>query len=291
MSLQRKIMKRQNSGRMLECQFAARRYFNAAEISYVVALACSVLSGLTILIPSTGDVLVERLSVACPVVLDILVWGLTWFAGYCVKNGALLRNYFDRVVFGFNLGSDYDERKIWELVGRIVKRNKKDCELRISHTARDIPPGVKGWYEFSRKYSDSEVILECQKQNQWWTKKMAFARMTVYGLVFLVIIFIFVVLFGLGFDVFRAAFCLLGLTLVFLDRLIYSVKYWVSLLRVDGSLEILGSSGEARQVEKIQSAIEARRRMPVLEMNIIHEKRGGKLSRRYEAISKNNKKL
>ena len=286
MSLQRKIIKRQNSGRMLKCQFAARRYFNAAEIGYIAAMGCSILSGFMILIPNTGDVLVERLSVACPVVLDILAWGLTWFAGYCVKNGALLRNYFDRVVFGFNLGDDYDERKIWELVDKIVKRNKKDCELRISHTARDIPSGVKEWYEFSRKYSDSEVVLECQKQNQWWTKKMADARVVAYGSVFLAIIFVFAVLCGLGVEVFRVMFCLLGLTLVFLDRLVYSVKYRVSLLRVDGSLEILGSSGEVRQVEKIQSAIEARRRMPVLEMNIIHEKRSRNFSRQYEGISK-----
>lgn len=285
MGLQKEIEKRQNEEKMLKCQFAARYYFNAAELWRRCGFWCSFLSVLMFLVPWVDGVSAERAAIILPCVLDGLLAVSILAVNNNVRKGALLRNYFDRVVFGFSVDR-YDTREISELVQRAVSHKPKKCGLQILHTSEDRLPGVRNWYKFSQKYSDHEVIFECQKQNQWWTKRMVLMKITVYLLLFLAVIIAGIaVVCLLQINLFRVLACLLGLIIAFGDGLVNEVKGLLALVEIKGCIEALNISHSRKQIEMLQRKIEERRKLPVLEINFVHRLRSRKLSMRYDEIS------
>lgn len=95
---QEQILKKQNENKMLRCQFAARVYFNNAELLNYASWAFSVLSALTLFLPN-GD---STIIMVTPLIIDIIAYLFHYFAEKEVNIAAKLRNYFDSVVLNIH---------------------------------------------------------------------------------------------------------------------------------------------------------------------------------------------
>ena len=288
MSLQERIMKRQNETDMLGYQFSSRRYFNTAEKCYSMAIIFSVIS-LLLAIPELNNSIVVMLFIITASIFDVVSWVLLFFAGQSVKYGALLRNYFDNYVLGFKT-TGYSERtirKIKDLTNKCVKKHKKEYEIQTSHTSRDDPPGVKDWYEFSTDYSDADVVFECQRQNQWWTTKLLLRRIAIFFILLVCIIVVaIIVLHYSQIGVLKILVCFIGLVITFIDIIIESIRCVIITLEIEGSIKILEASKNLAQLELLQAMIEKRRELPVVEINLIHKRKSRVFSEEYEQLSK-----
>ena len=288
MQLQEIIKDNQNKREKLECQFAARKYYNRAEGCLVAMLICSVISALFVVFPDSPNNVAKVVLVAIPLFLDLVSAIFLISTSQLVKNAALLRNYFDQTVLHFQ-GKEYsneDLRHIRELRSRMVSKYAEECKVQITHTSRNNPPGVKDWYEFSREYTDSEVVFECQRQNQWWNKKLLAKRMVCYAIVCGVVIVASVSLISLScISAWRILVSFFGIAISLIDRIYENFLYISLSKKIDNYIELISISKNDDQIEKLQRKIEERRAMPVLEMNIIHKKFSKCFSERYEKIA------
>lgn len=285
MHLQEIINNRQNDEDMLKCQFAARHYYNAAEKYCALAFGSTLLSCLCILLPSGN----KPLALLLPLLLDVIAFFLYYKMGRAVSAAARLRNYFDDIVLGFNRKSQAQNemRAIRKLVHEACSKNEADCLAQIANTGRDDPPGVKNWYEFSKNYADTEVVFECQMQNQWWSKKMIWGRLIAYVTLLLICV--------VGFSListhfpdytFRISVCVLSLFITLLDRALENGSYLRITMEIDNACKLLSSSKNKELLEELQNWIESRRGLRVIELNFFHKKISKKLSEKYEQISK-----
>ncbi len=286
--MQEIIKDNQNKREILECQFAARKYYNKAEGCLVAMLFCSVISTLFVVFPDPTNNVAKVVIVAIPLFLDLVSAIFLICTNQLVKNAALLRNYFDQTVLYFQ-GKEYsdeDLRQIRELRSRMVSKYTEECKVQITHTSRSNPPGVKDWYEFSREYTDSDVVFECQRQNQWWNKNLLAKRMVCYAIVCGVVIVVSVSLISLScISVWRIIVSFLGIAISLIDRIFENFLYISLSKKIDNYIELISISKNDDQIKELQRKLEERRAMPVVEMNIIHKKSSKSLSERYEKIT------
>ena len=288
MSLQKEIQERQNKPEMLMHQFAARYYFNTAEKCFTAAFILSV-AALSLALFDSDDSILSTLLLIIPPMFGVCSWILIFRASRFVKNAALLRNYFDNQVLGLKDGftPETTMRKIKQLTNRVVKKHRTEYEIQVVHTSKDNPPGVKDWYEFSKQYSDSEVIFECQRQNQYWTKKLLIMRLVFYGILFIITLTVAILLccaFQIGF--WKVVSCVFGLLGVIADSIINNTRYINITSEIDGAIKILEISNDAAQIEKFQEMLGSRREIPVLEINLIHRRNSSSISEEYNRLSK-----
>ena len=285
MTLQDKIISRQNDEDMLKCQYASRYFFNIAENYSTVAFVFSFLSVLCIFIPESP----KWLALLLPILLDALVFTLYFIMGKTVTKAALLRNHFDDTVLGYNKQRlpDNEMREIQTLIFKAISINEAESQRQMANTGRDNPPGVKNWYEFSKKYTDSDVVFECQTQNQWWNKEMLRRRLITYSFILLICI-IGAILTHRYYQVslLELSFCFGGIIITFADRIYENVKYCRMSIKIDDFCELLSTSKSKMQIIALQELIESRRRLRVVEINRIHKRNSKKFSEQYEQISK-----
>jgi len=287
--LQETIVKNQNSNNMLKCQFSARHYYNLAENYNVAAFIGSLISLSFLLIPDKAYVAYSPIFLLTPSVFDIASLVCYKLMGISISRAALLRNYFDEIVLRTKISNntDSDIRKINSLIINVVDKSKEECELQISHTGRDNPPGVKNWYEFSKQYADSDVMFECQRQNRWWNNELSHRRIFLYGsVVILVIISGILLVFFSNFSILRVFVCLLSAAITFTDRFIENLKYIRLSMKIDDRCEALEVSKNKALVSSLQELIAKRRELKIVEINHIHKKHSKELSERYEQITK-----
>lgn len=288
MIMQEEIKKRQNEPEMLKCQFAARYYFNQAEKFFDGAFVSSFLAFLLGLLPDLSNNILSAVCTIFPPLLGIASWVLLFFVAQFVKNAALLRGYFDDQVLGFRItdGSESTLRKIKQLTNRVIKKHKNEYEAQAAHTSQDTPPGVKDWYEFSKDFPDSDVVFECQRQNQWWTKKLSSRRLVLYCLAFVATIVMAVSLYvAFHVDLWKIVGCLLGFIGVVLDAIVANIQYATISKEIDGAIKILERSKNAVQIEGLQGMICKRREIPALEMNLLHKRKSKMFSAEYGGLS------
>lgn len=284
MSLQEKINNRQNDEDMLKCQFAARHFYNSAENYSAIAFMFSLLSCLCIFLSNTNSALM-----LLPLLLDTFVFVFYYKMEKSVSAAAQLRNYFDDTVLGFNRKSQAQNemRAIQQLIHKACSKNEADCLTQIANTGRDDPPGVKNWYEFSKKYADTEVVFECQTQNQWWNRKLYWRRMVFY-IVIVLACFIgcgIIINYYPGFSL-PLVICFGSFAITFLDRACENVRYLRLSIKIDDVCEILSNSKTDQQIVELQKLLESRRKLRVVELNHFHKKNSKKFSEEYEQISK-----
>ena len=279
------IQKRQNEMRFLKIQYAARVCFNAAEkYNYFAWFAC-IVSAFSILLPDTGHTFILN---GIPFVFDFVA------AIFCVltqKNvywGARLRKYFDANVIGINPSqfSKTEEQSVIEKAEAIFSTHPHDGLIQTRNTGHDIPPGVKDWYEFSTPLNAVDAQFECQKQNIWWDKKMSQRKIPRILFVGICII----AAFGFSMHILNRSIlttflCSSGIILKIFERLYENIKYIQVSLQIDGSKETIEVKPEEKYVEHLQSLIDERRGINVLESNSIHKKVAAKLSALYSKFS------
>lgn len=278
MSLQENILQRQNDHTMLRFQYAARKYFNLAEIFGNVALGASLASVFLILLPELSN---ENVSLFAPIVLDIVALGSYTIMGCCVSCGADIRNYFDQFVLDIDSEKYSREYKIKlrNKVDIITKLFKRECLEQIDNTGHDYPPGVKDWYEFSREYRDSDVVFECQKINARWDKELTAKRLKIQFTVILVVILIVsgaCILYNVS--VWKIIACIISAAITFFDRIKENIVYIKQSEKISGRIEALEISKNKVHIKELQKMIGNRRKIRVVGINRLHKQNSKRMS-------------
>lgn len=271
--------------KFLKIQYAARRCFNAAEnYNYFAWLAC-IVSAFSIFLPDAWHTFIVN---GIPFTFDfvaVIFYALTQKNVYW---GAYLRKYFDANVIGINPSqfSKSEEQNILEKAETVFSAHPHDGLIQIRNTGHDVPPGVKNWYEFSTPLNAVEAQFECQKQNIWWDKKMSQRKIPiiVFGGISIIACFGFS-MHILNRSILTTLLCSSGIILKLFERLYENIKYIQVSLQIDGSKETIEIKPEEKYVEHLQSLIDERRGINVLELNSVHKKVAAKLSALYSKSS------
>jgi len=260
---------------MLRYQYASRSYYNSAEklndlVWLIVVFAWSVIFWHDNLSFS------KIFSVGICFFADMVAMILNSQIKKNVYWASALRKYFDAYVLGINI-DQFKESEIEKLEELSIKATKKCVEKskeQMSNTCYDTPPGVHNWYEFSQTLSEQDAIYECQKQNCWWNKKLMYKRI-LYTIIVLLLLFIVYLVFYLFIKaktgILLFFFSSSGLVLKCVERSIANCKYYMLSLKIDGALEVLTNSRSDENIKNLQTQIDARRSMLVLERNFIHK--------------------
>lgn len=269
MNSQAQILQKENQKDMLECQFASRVCFNRAEKLNYIAWLLSIPSALLILPLSFN----EELSIALPLIIAVFTLIARKIARYYVEWGARLRNYFDSKVLdiGATEISKEEHSLILEKVQTIANKYPDECRTAINTDDQADIPGVKNWYTFSRKYTSNEsAVFECQRQNYWWTDKQFLYRKIIYSII--LVILALAVTVGIYYSPVKTIFCLISLILNLYDDISENIRAWKIMQSVKTIVALPGIENNSSQISRLQTYIEKRRGLLVLEINSIHRK-------------------
>ena len=278
------ICARQNEEQMLCIQFAARKYYNRAELFDILIWATCFIAWLAILLPtdSVWGTIVPCITTA----LDVAIFIFFWCLSKNVKRAASLRAYFDSYVLGIprQQHSTSDRQNLVELALEAAEKHPLDYATQIANSGHDTPPGVRDWYEFSHACDGLSAVFICQKQNCWWTRKVSQAK----RIVSVVTTILFVALFCLvayaawpqksGLHIFLSV---VGIVLKILERVVAKYNYHCISEQLTGATEAIENNLTVEGIESLQKLIDKRRSLPVLESNIIHKINAKVFSSRY----------
>ncbi len=278
------IKERQNEPEFLKIQYSARVCYNLAEkYNHITCVAC-VLSMLFVLVPDNW----------CNAIRNGVPFALEFIAAICfgistsnVAWAARLRKYFDAKVLQIcaDQFDDSEHRSITEKTESITTKRREEYETQIRNTGYEMPPGVKDWYEFSSTLNGTRAQFECQKQNIWWNKKMLKGRIIV---TLALGVFVFVVfttcIYKMQSSILNIVLCSAGFILKLVERICENIKYLRVSERIDGAVQIIGDVPPEAQIIKLQSLIDERRSLNVLELNFFHKKVAAKLSALYRKL-------
>ena len=288
MSKQEKIVRKQNERSMLEYQYAARYYYNHAEKLSALAFLFAFFSVLSMMLPEQKNNDWSCFLIGFPIVCDAISILLYYFMGKDVQTAALLRNYFDAVILDIDVNEYTDslKRNIKDLTKLAIKKYINYATVQIANTGRDNPPGVKDWYEFSKNYSDIEVVHECQRQNVWWNRKQLKFRTIVNAILLIVVLIILGLCINHGIELWRVGICAVSFIITFFDRIVNNIKYILVSKEIDGMSENVDFYGNVKQIANLQKHIADRRKIPILGINILHQITNKRLSERYASMTK-----
>lgn len=276
------IQERQNDEDLLKVQFAARVSFNSAEkFNHFAWIAC-IVSAFSIFLPSGWPMCIIN---GIPFIADIFAFLFSIVTSWKVKQASTLRKYFDSYVLDIQLNqfSETELRKIREQTEKIYLKSPINATIQISNTGNDSPPGVRNWYTFSKFYDGLDAQFECQRQNTWWNSKMFTIRIIVSSFLLFVGGSIFFALL-LSNDVLNNLLCSAGILIKIFERFIENCRYICISRQIDGSQQTVEVHPTKEGIEKLQSLIDARRSINVLELGWFHNKLANKLSKLYKKI-------
>ena len=277
------IQERQNSEFALKVQYAARVCFNSAEkYNHLTWIAC-LASAFSVFFPSDWPVYIVN---GIPGVADIMAFVFGRITSKKVSQASMLRKFFDSYALDIQADqfSEPELRVIREQTEKIYKKNPFDGTTQMTNTGSDLPPGVRDWYVFSKSYNGIDAQFECQRQNTWWNSKMVKARIiaTILGLILISSIFLFLLLDN---SILNILLCSVGIIMRVCERAIENWKYFRISRLIEGAQQTIEVHPTAEGVEKLQSLIDERRSINVLEFGYFHKKLANKLSKLYENIS------
>lgn len=288
MRLQDEIIRRQNQPDLLKCQYVSRHFYNAAEKSGRVAFILALISGIINLLPNTASGTWNSISWAAPIIIDLFIFIFYYIMSEQIRKASMIRNYFDAIVLEFDeLIEQNSVNDIRRIVTEVSRKRPEECKTQISNTGKDVPPGVKDWYTFSKNYADEDAVFECQKQNQWWNNKLMKLRLSIVAILFIIGIALFVIA-GVFFisSPFKTLIGGLGFLAVFIDSIIENRKYIDISHKIDNSFELLENEKTRRQIIHLQKLIAHRRELRVVEFNFLHKLTNKQNTNEYEEESK-----
>ncbi len=281
--IQQNIENKQNEEFFLKCQYSARYYFNLAEKLNIWVWIICFLTSLTVFITSDSNLI----TLGLPLILDLVSFILEYNFNKSVKNASDLRNFFDANVLDIN-PNKYTETKIRHfksLIEHTINKNILEASTQIKNTGRDNPPGVLNWYEFSRSFTDNEAKFECQRQNCWWNEKLSKYKIRLFFfaiIIFLTITLILKYYFKISF---LRIFLSSALLFKIFERIHVYCAYCKTSIQIQGDCEMVEHSMTKENIEFLQTKIEKRRKIKVLNYDFIHKKLAAKLSNQYKNIS------
>lgn len=168
-------------------------------------------------------------------------------------------------------------------------KNRKDYQEQITHNGNDATPGVKDWYTFKKEFSDGdrETIIECQRQNGFWTGKMSKWKMIIT--VIIGIVLFFVLWYEIQKHQLKVLPCLVGvvaLVMKLIERVLVNLKYIKAFEKIEGATENTRLNGNDEQIRAVQSRIDELRSIPVFGINFVHKNLANYYTNLYDEIQK-----
>lgn len=191
------IFNKQNTDELLILQFSQRKHYERAEkLQYVLW----VLMVINIIVSNTNVVrysLGFDASILLSSVITILYIFFKEWINKNVQIGAYTKELIDCKLFEFkivNRFKKYTEKELYELAIYKKNKNKKEYYIQVGNTGIDVPRGVKNWYSNYTHMNKSRAILECQKENLWWDRKLSgiYVNICCGLIVFIMIISIYI---------------------------------------------------------------------------------------------------
>lgn len=274
------IQNRQNGEKLLKIQYAARANYNFAEnLNHFAWLLC-LISAFSIFFPDNCS---EIVSYGIPFVADIVALFLVLLANHKVKTAANLRSYFDSYVLNItpNQFMETDIRKLTEVAEKEYCKNPQKAKVQMYNTGKDFPPGVHEWYVFAEPCIGISAQFECQRQNTWWNSKMLHKRLVATICAFVIIGIAFLFLLGNS-NVIVVLLCSAGIIGRVVERLIENSKYIYLSILIDGAQQNVEAHPTTEGIDNLQTLIDKRRAINVLELNWFHKKNSNRFSKLYE---------
>lgn len=277
-----KIKSRQNERKMLQYQYTARHHYNLAEgINKALWLLLFITSLINLFPVLENYFWIRSLLVA----VDVTVVALTVYCNSSVKKASDIRAAFDEYVLGIkSCGfNPQDTSKLNEIVYKTVKSHSQKAETQMRNTGKDNPPGVKDWYEFPENFSDSNVVLFCQRQNMWWTKNMIKAQSVIYFFELLVIVVFTIWMLSVSnLTIGDKLLWAIALLIKTGERIYTNAKFICCCIRIDGVFDVLSNSCSEQNLIELQTLINKMRALPVYGNNLLYKKFAKKLSECFE---------
>ena len=276
------IQERQNDEALLKVQYAARVSFNSAEkFNHFAWIAC-IVSAFSVFLPSSWPMYIIN---GIPCVADIFAFLFSIITSRTVDQASTLRKYFDSYVLDIQLNqfSESELRKIREQTEKIYLKSPVNAAVQMSNAGSDSPPGVRNWYTFSEFYDGLDAQFECQRQNTWWNSKMVMVRTIATVVLLFVVGSIFITLL-LSNNTLNILLCSAGILIKICERVIENWRYLCISRQIDGSQQTIEVHPTKEGIEKLQSLIDERRAINVLELGWFHNKLANKLSKLYERV-------
>lgn len=279
-----KISKRQNEELMLRFQFAARKCYNTAENLDIGIWVVCFIAWLTILLPSGGAW--DTVALCISTVMDIAAFILFWQLSENIKRASSLRAYFDAYVLNIALDrySQTELRQLEEWALDAEEKSPSEYSVQVAHTGHDTPPGVRDWYEFSLPCSGLSAIFVCQKQNCWWTNKVAHSGQIIATIISICALGLFILVAYAAWpekSIWQIALSAVGIILKVVERISSKFKYRHMSDQLTGASKALESNLTEAGILNFQKLIDERRAIPVVESNLVHRLRARVLSERY----------
>ena len=270
----------------MDIQFAAKVYCNKAEkINYLIWSLCIIAAVLSIVVKYENNFYL----LFC-IIIEITAFFLQLLMDYYTSLFSTFRNSFDRYVL-FDKDYFFSNKEVSHLTS--VKK-RKDYFSQINNNGNLKPPGVKDWYELNGNYEYSEIdaIIECQKQNKYWTTELMRIKFLITNVIFIIFLILFIFIAKMNsIKVITLLFSTIALILKILERGITNLKYLNEIPILDGIIESACLNGNYEQVNLIQTHIDNLRKMPIYGMNIIHKISASKTSEKYRNIQQLKKPL
>lgn len=276
------IQERQNDEALLKVQYAARVSFNSAEkFNHFAWIAC-IVSAFSVFLPSSWPMYIIN---GIPCVADIFAFLFSIITSRKVDQASTLRKYFDSYVLDIQLNqfSESELRKIREQTEKIYLKSPVNAAVQMSNAGSDSPPGVRNWYTFSEFYDGLDAQFECQRQNTWWNSKMVMVRTIATVVLLFAVGSIFITLL-LSNNTLNILLCSAGILIKICERVIENWRYLCISRQIDGSQQTIEVHPTKEGIEKLQSLIDERRAINVLELGWFHNKLANKLSKLYERV-------
>lgn len=276
------IQERQNDEALLKVQYAARVSFNSAEkFNHFAWIAC-IVSAFSVFLPSSWPMYIIN---GIPCVADMFAFLFSIITSRKVDQASTLRKYFDSYVLDIQLNqfSESELRKIREQTEKIYLKSPVNAAVQMSNAGSDSPPGVRNWYTFSEFYDGLDAQFECQRQNTWWNSKMVMVRTIATVVLLFVVGSIFITLL-LSNNTLNILLCSAGILIKICERVIENWRYLCISRQIDGSQQTIEVHPTKEGIEKLQSLIDERRAINVLELGWFHNKLANKLSKLYERV-------
>ena len=185
--------------------------------------------------------------------------------------GASCRHLFDYKLFGFNPTTkygNYTEDEIYELAVGEKHKNKKKYDIAISHKGTDKERGVKFWYKLDSSWPINKAIMECQKQNVFWDKKLTAVVCGAILIVNIVTISLLVII-NLNSTLLEIIINIFGPMFLLVEKDALFVQKCFALYKLHAKMNTCFNADESTP-EARQELIEERRRLDFIVPNFLH---------------------
>ncbi len=274
------IQKRQNESDSLDVQYVARFCFNRAEKQNRFIWYLCFLSLLFVLIPNSVS---SVFTYGMPLIADIVAFVIVCLFNRNISSASKLREAFDNYVFGFTEKLFVDSA-LQERIIKVIEKNTIDATVQKRNTGNDNPPGVKNWYNTNSNTSGLDAIFICQKENQFWEKKLLPWRLSL-NMIFIILCstFFAILIINGCLSIWRI---LLSSSLILraCERIYENYKYQYIGNKIDGIVETLETGKTVDNIKVLQSVINDKRRTRIVGNNHIYRVLAIRFSNLYNRI-------